>query len=107
MARAKKATKTKRREAKRREANQVAESVGPERGSVSSIAPLDEERFILEEARHVREKIHPRLPKAEIVAAGLARAKGEPVGLPPRGPHGKSKVHERSANAYRKGLGRH
>jgi hypothetical protein len=100
MAKPKKATKARIKARKK-----IAENVGPERRRLSTVAPVDEERFILEEARQVREKKHARMPKERIGAIGLAKARGANVSVPTRDPHGKSKVRERSANAYRKATG--
>ncbi len=101
MAKIKKATKAKKRAAKR-----IAENVGPERRRVRAAAAPDAERFILEEAREVREKRHSRVPKGTIIAIGLARARNEPSAeLPPKSPRAKSRVKEGSANAYRKSAG--
>ncbi|MEZ0229982.1 MAG: hypothetical protein ACAI25_15265 [Planctomycetota bacterium] len=101
MAKIKKATKVRVRARKK-----IAESVGPERGRVRAAASPDEERFILEEAREVREKKHPRTSKERIVAIGVARSRGRTIGAPAKAPHGKSKVRERSANAYHKSTAR-
>jgi hypothetical protein len=100
MAKPKKATKARIKAQKK-----VAENIGPERRRVRAVAPPDEERFILEEAREVREKKHPQLRKPEIIARGLAKSRGVSMPLSPRDAKGKSKVRERSANAYRKSVG--
>ena len=101
MAKIKKATKARVRATKK-----IAENVGPERRRVSKAASPDEERFILEEAREVREKKHARIPKERIVAIGRAKARGASYEVPARSPNDKSRLRERSANAYRKSTAR-
>jgi hypothetical protein len=106
MAKPKKKTKTLRRAVKK-----IAENVGPERRRVSAADEPAVEEFILEQARDIREKRRVRVPREEIIAIGRVRARGGIARVEPRGPKGKSKVKERSANAYRKqtggtGLGR-
>jgi hypothetical protein len=99
MAKPKKATK-----ARNRARAKVVENVGPERGRLSRAAGPRDESYILEEAREVREKKHKRLSKPEIIAIGLAKARGISIPVQPRGVKGKSKVKEHSANAHRKSI---
>lgn len=100
MAKPKKATKARKRAAKR-----IAENVGPERSRVSAAEDPRVERFILEEARDVREKKHSPLSKDQIIAIGRAKARGAWIEVPPHSPSAKPKTKERNANAYRKSVG--
>lgn len=97
MAKPKKKTK-----ALKRAVKTIGENIGPERGRLSDADEAPVEEFILEQARDIREKRHVRVPREEIIAIGRARARGGIAHVEPRGVKGKSKVKERSANAYRK-----
>ena len=101
MAKPKKKTKTMKRAVKR-----IAENIGPERRRLSAADEPSVEEFILEQARDIREKKRVRVPREEIIAIGRVRARGGIARVEPRGPQqGKSKVKERSANAYKKQVG--